>query len=75
MKDLLYSEPYRFAFFQAVRLLEHFARGRTPVGRFANPQTAVVRFGVESSLSFPASQVRREPCGRARRQLLLRRGR
>lgn len=57
LEDELMEEPYRFEFFQAVRLLEHFGRGRTPVGRFANPQTEVVRFGITNSLVFPASEI------------------
>jgi type VI secretion system protein ImpH len=57
LEEELMGEPYCFEFFQAVRLLEHFSRGRTPVGRFANPQTEVVRFGIESTLAFPASAI------------------
>jgi type VI secretion system protein ImpH len=57
LEEELMGEPYRFEFFQAVRLLEHLSRGRTPVGRFANPRTEVVRFGVENTLAFPASEI------------------
>ncbi len=57
LEDELMEEPYRFEFFQAVRLLEHFGRERTTVGRFAHPQTEVVRFGVTNSLVFPASEI------------------
>ncbi|MGE5570093.1 MAG: type VI secretion system baseplate subunit TssG [Rhodospirillales bacterium] len=57
LEQELMEEPYRFEFFQAVRLLERFSRGRTPVGRFAKPQTEVVRFGAASSLAFPASEI------------------
>lgn len=57
LEDELMEEPYHFEFFQAVRLLEHFGRGRTPVGLFANPQTEVVRFGITNSLVFPASEI------------------
>lgn len=53
----LYDEPYRFEFFQAVRLLERFSRGRPPVGRYSHPKNEVVRFGVENTLIFPASQI------------------
>ncbi len=58
MKDLLYSEPYRFGFFQAVRLLERQAEGgREPVGKAVDPSREVVRFRSRPSLSFPASEV------------------
>lgn len=55
--EALEAEPYRFEFFQAVRLLELLARRREPVGRFVNPASEVVRFGVNSSPAFPASQL------------------
>jgi type VI secretion system protein ImpH len=55
--ELLESEPFRFEFFQAVRLLERLAPGRAPVGRFVNPSQEVVRFEVNPSPVFPASQI------------------
>ena len=54
--ELLRSEPYRFDFFQAVRLLERLSPGRKSVGRFAPPSTEVVRFGASPTMEFPASQ-------------------
>ena len=64
--DRLYREPWRFDFFQAVRLLEAAARrdARDPrfdpakaVGEDAEPKKEVVRLKVPSSLSFAPSQV------------------
>jgi type VI secretion system protein ImpH len=57
IEEELRSEPFRFDFFQAVRLLERLFPERTPVGRFAHPASEVVRFGVHNSLAFPASQI------------------
>ena len=58
MKELLYSEPYRVAFFQAVRLLERMAPpGREGVGRAVRPGNEIVRFRTHPSLAFPASEV------------------
>ena len=37
VEELLRSEPYRFEFFQAIRLLERLAPDRKPLGRFTNP--------------------------------------
>ena len=53
----LREEPYLFEFFQAVRLLERFSPGKSPVGRFNPPSTEVVRFLANSTLVFPASEV------------------
>jgi type VI secretion system protein ImpH len=53
----LLDEPYRFEFFQAVRLLEKIFPERKPVGREALPHEEVTRFRSRMSLSFPASQV------------------
>ena len=50
-------EPYRFEFFQAVRLLMRMAPERAVIGRFTNPKDEVVRFGAEPSVAFPASEV------------------
>jgi len=55
--DGLLAEPYRFEFFQAVRLLERIYTDRAPVGRFDDPQAEVVRFKAHHSLSFPASEI------------------
>jgi len=55
--EKLRREPFSFDFFQAVRLLERLFPERTSVGQFAHPETEVVRFGVNASLAFPASQI------------------
>lgn len=53
----LRKEPYAFAFFQAVRLLERLFPEREPVGRFVNPAEEIVHFGAHQSLAFPASEI------------------
>ena len=53
----LYSEPYRFEFFQAVRLLERLYPERRRVGHFESPKDEVVRFRSRQSLEFPASVI------------------
>lgn len=53
----LFEEPYRFEFFQAVRLLEKIYPNRRPVGRDASPHTEVIRFRTRMALDFPASEI------------------
>jgi len=53
----LYKEPYRFEFFQAVRLLELMNPDRQVVGRFTHPGDEAVRFGAQASVAFPASPI------------------
>lgn len=53
----LTREPYRFEFFQAVRLLELMCADCEVVGRFTNPENEAVRFGAASAIAFPASQI------------------
>jgi type VI secretion system protein ImpH len=53
----LRQEPFRFDFFQAVRLLEKLFPARTSVGKFEPPANEVAHFGARASLAFPASQV------------------
>ena len=55
--DLLFREPYRFDFFQAVRLLEQLRADKAPVGHDAAPADEVVRFVAQVALDFPASAV------------------
>ena len=56
--ETLFEEPYRFDFFQAVRLLERMFPEREPVGRSGGaPLGEVVRFRTRASLAFPASQI------------------
>jgi type VI secretion system protein ImpH len=55
--DLLEREPYRFNFFQAVRLLERLAPERRPVGRFGKPSGEAARFSANPALPFPASEI------------------
>ncbi len=57
IERLIGEEPYRFEFFQAVRVLERLLRDRTVPGRFANPQTEVVRFAAHNTTIFPASEI------------------
>lgn len=53
----LRREPFRFDFFQAVRLLERLIPDRAPVGKFEPPAKEISHFGAHSSLAFPASQI------------------
>lgn len=55
--EMLDQEPYRFEFFQAVRLLQRMYPHRGVAGRFNNPKDEVVRFGGQSSVAFPASEI------------------
>lgn len=53
----LYDAPHRFAFFQAVRLLEEVYPERKRVGDYVDPGDEVARFSVEPFISFPASEI------------------
>ncbi len=59
----LFDEPYRFQFFQAVRLLERLFPERLPVGRVSEeerviaPVREVARFRTHAALRFPPSQL------------------
>lgn len=53
----LREEPYRFEFFQAIRLLERVFPNRKPLGRFTLPSEEVARLGAYPSLGFPASEI------------------
>ncbi len=53
----LFDEPYRFEFFQAVRLLEKVFPERQPVGREASTTPEIVRFRSRIGLDFPASEI------------------
>lgn len=57
LNQRLFDEPYRFEFFQAVRLLEKIYPERRPVGRETLPENEVVRFRTRMSLDFPASEI------------------
>jgi len=57
MKDLLFSEPHRFSFFQAVRLLERTSPGKEGIGRSVRPGNEVVRIRSHQSLAFPPSEI------------------
>jgi type VI secretion system protein ImpH len=59
LEQTLFEEPYRFDFFQAVRLLERSQPDRAVVGRGGPPAREIVRFLAHLSLSFPASSVAR----------------
>jgi type VI secretion system protein ImpH len=53
----LFAQPYRFDFFQAVRLLKQIDPDRKPVGRDDDPRSEAARFRTRASLTFPPSQV------------------
>jgi type VI secretion system protein ImpH len=53
----LFDEPYRFGFFQAVRLLERIYADHDPVGQDADVNREVVRFRTRQTLSFPACEI------------------
>ena len=53
----LFDEPYRFRFFQAVRVLERAKAHRKPVGQDAAANEEVVRFRTRQTFSFPACEI------------------
>ena len=53
----LFDEPYKFEFFQAVRVLEKVFPERRPVGREATITPEIVRFRSRLALDFPASEI------------------
>lgn len=57
LAELLREDPTSFEFFQVVRVLERLLPDRLPVGEFGNPADEVVRFVVNPSIAFPASEV------------------
>jgi type VI secretion system protein ImpH len=57
LNQLLFDEPYRFEFFQAVRLLEKIFPERKAVGLDAMPHEEIVRFRSHVSFNFPASEI------------------
>ena len=57
LEEVLFEEGYRFAFFEAVRVLERVFPERPPVGRDGPPSGEVVRFRSRLSLSFPPSEI------------------
>ncbi|MEO5860145.1 MAG: type VI secretion system baseplate subunit TssG [Pyrinomonadaceae bacterium] len=57
LRNILLEEPYRFEFFQAVRLLEKLAPKKKPVGGNALPHEEIVRFRSRIALDFPASEI------------------
>lgn len=52
------DEPYRFEFFQAVRLLEKIFPERRTIGRGALPNQEAVRIRSHVALDFPPSEIR-----------------
>ncbi len=57
LDQILIDEPYRFEFFQAVRLLEKVFPERRAVGRNAMPKEEIVRFRSRVAVDFPASEI------------------
>jgi len=53
----LAEEPYRFEFFQAVRLFEKIYKDRKPVGELALPHEEIVRFRSRIAMDFPSSEI------------------
>jgi type VI secretion system protein ImpH len=57
LKELLEAAPFRFHFFQAVRLLERIAPERESPGGFVPLEKEAVRFAAHQSTAFPASEI------------------
>ncbi|HUF05721.1 MAG TPA: type VI secretion system baseplate subunit TssG [Aridibacter sp.] len=57
LDKVLFEEPYRFGFFQAVRLVQRLKSEKKSVGRDAMPHEEALRFRSHVSLNFPASEV------------------
>ncbi|HLI83228.1 MAG TPA: type VI secretion system baseplate subunit TssG [Bryobacteraceae bacterium] len=59
LEEWLFAEPFRFDFFQAVRLLEKLAPDAVPPGQASEPEKEAVRFRSRVALDFPASDIQR----------------
>jgi len=57
LSQVLTDEPYRFEFFQAVRLLEKLRPERKSVGDTALPNEEVARFRSRVAMDFPSSEI------------------
>jgi type VI secretion system protein ImpH len=57
LSQALEKEPFRFRFFQAVRLLQRLSPLGATVGTFVHPAREVVRFSAHQSLTFPPSEL------------------
>lgn len=57
LPESLEREPYRYRFFQAVRLLQYLRPERRPVGRFFDIHQESIRFRANTAVGFPASEV------------------
>ena len=57
LHQILQDEPYRFEFFQAVRLLEKIHTEKKPVGDTALPYEEVARFRSRIAMDFPSSEI------------------
>jgi type VI secretion system protein ImpH len=57
LEELLFSEGFRFDFYQAVKLLELLSPDATPVAEGSEPDAEPVRFRSRVGLDFPASAI------------------
>jgi type VI secretion system protein ImpH len=57
LEQVLFEEPYRFDFFQAVRLLGRLRPDRASVGHEGHPEREIARFRARQSLDFPPSSI------------------
>ena len=57
LHQFLNDEPYRFEFFQAVRLLEKIHSNKKAVGDTALPYEEIVRFRSRIAMDFPSSEI------------------
>jgi type VI secretion system protein ImpH len=57
VKEILFEEPYRFEFFQAVRLFERLFPEKKTVGKESLPAEEPVRFRSYVTLTFPSSEI------------------
>lgn len=69
-QELLAEEPFRWQFFQAVRLLARIDPDHAGVGNFVQPATEVVRFAARASTEFPASEIHALRFGESRPPLM-----
>jgi type VI secretion system protein ImpH len=57
LEQTLFEEPYRFDFFQAVRLLGRLRPDCASVGHEGHPEREIARFRARQSFSFPPSSI------------------